>query len=301
MKPAAPPARRWPSIPGLQGRSQGPLPKGAERVGGGRAASPSLQFSRSTSRASGLPGSRPCAAGWAHTQPPWSAGGRSGPRRFADVSFVRAASPGPCKGLGPRALGNNQKRLTSRTQRPAKRLVLGLVLIRAPQSASRNAVEWENLARHEAMGWARYVLLFLEPAGMSRLAAGLRVDHSRAACSVRDRSVLTARGFRNLALADPLLALSSSHGGRPWKVRSSENSTRAAAPSLRLSMSCRNAACREATSSSSPSVARTRRGHARPVLTPRPRLRRRDTRSWKVRSRSPWIFTAMRPRRSQTP
>src|SRR4051812_29693209 len=132
MKPAAPPERRSPSIPDLASplasRSRGPLPKDAERVGGGRAPSPSLQFNRSTSRASGLPGSRPCAAGSAHTQPPWSAGGRSGPRRFGDASFVRAASPGPCKGLGLHALGNNQKRLTSRTQRPARRLVLGFVL-----------------------------------------------------------------------------------------------------------------------------------------------------------------------------
>src|SRR3954470_6047431 len=176
-----------------------------------------------------------------------------------------------------------------------------IVLVRAFKNVSRNAVEWENLARHEAMGRARHVLLFLEPAGMSRLAAGLRVDHSRAAVHVWDRSVLNARAFRNLALADQLFARWSSHGGRPWKVRSSENSTRAAAPSLRLSMSCRNAACRERTSSSRQSVARTRRGHARPVLTPRPRPRRRGIRNWKAGSRSPWIFTAMRPRRSRTP
>ena len=158
-----------------------------------------------------------------------------------------------------------------------------------------------ELSPAPSMGWATHVLLFLESAGMPRLAAGLWIDHSGAACPVRDRPVLNAIAFRNLALAGLLFALWSSRGGRPWKVRSSENSTRAAAPSLRLSMSCRNAACREATSSSRPSVARTHRGHARPVLTPRPRLRRRGIRSWKVGSRSPWIFTAMRLRRSRTP
>ena len=157
---------------------------------------------------------------------------------------------------------------------------------------ARNAIEPERLAKRH--GGPTHVLLFLEPAGMSWLAADIGLDHGCSALSARHHSVLIftprvpihdlglrSRRFRNLGPAGPL-SRSRRHGEHSWKAPSSENSTRAAAQSLRSSMSCRNAACREATCSFSRWAARTRRAHARQVPTSSRRLRLRVGRSWTV-------------------